>query len=285
MIHIVTDSASDIPRNEVEQHNIEILPVFITHKDKTFKEFYDITPHEYYELLSNSDEIPKTSQVSIEAFMQCFKNAKNNGYTHLLYISINSNGSGTYQTANITRDMFYEECGRDMVIEIIDSELYSYLYGKVTVDCAIKAKKGEDFDKIVEFAKESLSKNEAYLGVFGLKFLKKSGRISGGAAFVGEALGLRPISLVAKGDVAVCEKVRGDLNLCKKLVSKVKENCGNPQEKTVYLVHGLCEEEHLEYMEKELLGVVKFKKVERRLLGAAITTNTGPHSVAIFYNK
>ena len=54
---------------------------------------------------------------------------------------------------------------------------------------------GESFDAIVSVVKSRLNRVEAYLGVYSLKFLKKSGRISGGAAFVGEALGLKPISM------------------------------------------------------------------------------------------
>ncbi|MFI3225961.1 MAG: DegV family protein [Clostridia bacterium] len=285
MIKIVTDSAGDISKEKVQAHDIEILPVLITHKDKTFREFYDITTLEYYDLLLSSEEIPKTSQVSIEAFMQCFKKAKENGIKQLLYISINGNGSGTFQTANITRDMFYEECGRDMQIEILDSETYSYIYGEVVVNCAIKVKEGKTFEEIIEFAKKEIASCEAYLGVFDLKYLKKSGRISGGAAFVGEALGLRPISYVGKGEVTVCEKVRGDLNVYKKLASKAKENCTNPEQKIGYIAHGICDEEHLDFLENELLNTVGFKKVERVLLGAAITTNAGPKSVAVFYHK
>lgn len=285
MIKILTDSASDIPKEEVEKYNIEILPVFITHKDKTFREFYDITSPEYYELLLSSDEIPKTSQVSIETFKECFERLLKEGYKQVLYISINANGSGTFQASNIARDMFYEEFGRDMQIELIDSKTYSYVYGNVAVECAKKAIDGVNLGEILNFAVNELDNVEGYLGVFDLKFLKKSGRISGGTAFVGEALGLRPISFVGNGGVTVCEKVRGDLNVCKKLISKVSENCSNPKNQTAFVVHGVCDEQHLKYIEDELLGVLHFEKVRRIYLGASITTNAGPKSVAIFYHK
>lgn len=285
MIRIITDSASDIPKDEVLAHNIEILPVMITHNDKTIKEFYDITPQEYHKLLLDSEEIPKTSQVSIEAFKDCYYKMKESGCKKLLYVSINANGSGTFQAGNIARDMFYEEQGEDMQIELVDSQTYSYVYGKVVVECSKMAKQGVSFEDIINFAKETLPKTEGYLGVFDLKFLKKSGRISGGAAFIGEALGLRPISLVGEGGVTVCEKVRGDLNVCKKIISKVAEKCTNPENQTAFIVHGICEEQHLEYMEKELKNTLKFQDTRRIYLGASITTNTGPKAVAVFYQK
>lgn len=84
--------------------------------------------------------------------------------------------------------------------------------------------RGTPFDEIVAYARQRISKLYAYLGVYSLKYLKKSGRISGGAAFVGEALGLRPISLVRDGAVTVCDKVRGDRNLFPRILALLQRD-------------------------------------------------------------
>ena len=107
--------------------------------------------------------------------------------------------------------MFEEEQGEGkMTIEVIDSKTYTYIYRHIVVKAAEMREQGESFDAIVSVVKSRLNRVEAYLGVYSLKFLKKSGRISGGAAFVGEALGLKPISHVYDGAVKVCDKVRGE---------------------------------------------------------------------------
>ena len=284
-IKIVTDSAADIPRDLANEFGIEILPILITYGDKTIREFYDITPEEYWDLLLTLDEVPKTAQIQLEAYLNSFKSALENGYTHLLYISLNSNGSGTYNTSLIAREMFYAECGTDLKVEIIDSKTYSFLYGSIVVACSHKVKNGSDFDEIIKYANEKLKTVCAYLGVYDLKYLKKSGRISGGAVFIGEALGLRPISRVFDGGVNVCDKVRGDANVAKKLVAKVKEDVKNPSEQIAFILHGVCDNEVILSIKDQLLNEVGFKDVYTGKLGAAITTNAGPKSIAILYHR
>ena len=118
-----------------------------------------------------------------------------------------------------------------MVIEVFDSRTYTYIYGHIVVKAAEMREQGESFEAITSVIRSRLSRVEAYLGVYTLKYLKKSGRISGGAAFVGEALGLKPISFVYDGAVKVCDKVRGEkalaAGICKKVAARVQQPDGS----------------------------------------------------------
>lgn len=210
-IHILTDSSSDIPHDLVEAHGIEIVPIMLTHEGRSFREYYDITSEDYCKLLETSSEIPGTAMTTPTVFLESYNRAFERGCTHLLAVLINGGGSGTYQAACLAKSMFEEEQGEGkMTIEVIDSKTYTYIYGHIVVKAAEMREQGESFDAIVSVVKSRLNRVEAYLGVYSLKFLKKSGRISGGAAFVGEALGLKPISHVYDGAVKVCDKVRGE---------------------------------------------------------------------------
>ena len=94
---------------------------------------------------------------------------------------------------------------------------------------------GDSFDAILGVVRSRLNRVEAFLGVYSLKHLKKSGRISGGAAFVGEALGLKPISHVYDGAVNVCDKVRGEKALVAGLIRKVSARVQQPEKQTALL--------------------------------------------------
>ena len=37
-IHILTDSSSDIPQEQVEKYGIEIVPIMLSHEGRTFRE-------------------------------------------------------------------------------------------------------------------------------------------------------------------------------------------------------------------------------------------------------
>lgn len=284
-IWLFSDSTSDISHEEAERWNIGIVPLRVNVGEKTYREFYDIAPEEYWDILERETELPSTTQVAMESFAEQYRMAKEAGCTHCIGLLINAKGSGTYQTACIVRDMFYEENGTDMKIELIDSEKYAYLYGSIIIEAAKLRENGASSDEIVADINKRLGRIRAYLGVYNLKHLRKSGRISGGAAFVGDALGMKPVLLVDHASVDVVMKVRGEKNLVPKLVELAAEEADHPEEQTAFLFHAKVGEERLADAEQRLLAA-GFGKVMRRPLGMAVTTNTGPLSVAVgFYRR
>ena len=282
-IHIFTDSAADIPRVLCEKYGIEIVPILITHEGRSLREYYDVTPEEYWKLLEASDEIPTTAQTTPTQLLETYRAARMRGCTHVLGIMINGKGSGCFSSACIARDLYYEEYGEEMRIELIDSETYTYIYGHVVVGAARMRAEGETFEAITAVAKSRLRRCEAVLGVYSLKHLKKSGRISGGAAFVGEALGLRPLSFVGAGKVEVVDKVRGDKNVAPGIAREVKKRVSGAAQQTAGLLYGDVPEERIAALEQLLKTECGFAAVERWPIGASVITNTGPLALAAFY--
>lgn len=283
-IHIFCDSAADLPREAAKKYGIDVIPVKVTHKGETFLEFYDMTPEAYWDLLDASDEIPTTAQITPAEVMACYQKAHAAGCTHVLGIIINAAGSGGYQSCCIARSMFYEEYGTDMQIELIDSETYTYIYGQVVLSACQMRDAGDAFADIVHIARARLKRCEAVMGVYTLKHLKKSGRISGGAAFVGEALGLKPISLVAAGGVQVIDKARGEKNLIPKVLEQVKKRVLHPEKQTAILLYGKIAPEKLNEVEQALRDQIGFAAVERHPIGISVITNTGPQAFAVAYH-
>lgn len=281
-IHIFSDSACDIPQGLAEKYSIEIVPIQVTHEGRTFREYYDITPQSYWRLLEESSEIPVTAQTTPAQLLDTYRRAHDAGCTHVLGILINAKGSGGFQSACIARDMFYEEYGTDMHIELVDSETYTMIYGRVVLDAAIMRDQGDSFDAILGVVHSRLKRCEAVLGVYTLRFLKKSGRISGGAAFVGEALGLKPISHVYAGAVEVCGKARGEKNLIPALVDFAKRRAVHPEKQTAGLLFGDVAADKIDELEHRLLEA-GFAGVERWPIGVSVITNTGPQALAVMY--
>lgn len=282
-IHIFADSAGDIPQEYVERYGIEIIPVQVTHEGRTFREYYDITPQHYWKLLQETSEIPRTSQITPSQLLDCYRRAHAEGCTHVLGMLMNAKGSGGFQSAGIARDMFYEEYGDGMHIELVDSQTYTMIYGRVVLDAARMREHGDSFDAILGVVRSRLSRCEAVLGVYTLTHLKKSGRISGGTAFLGEALGLKPISLVAAGAVEVCDKARGDKNLLLKMVELASSRAVAPEKQIAGLLYGDVEEDKIVELERLLQSKAGFAAVERWPIGVSVITNTGPRALAVMY--
>lgn len=281
-IHIFSDSACDIPEALVNQYQIEIIPIHITHEGHTFREYYDTTPEQYWKLLQSSDDIPQTSQITPAQVLECYRRAHEAGCTHVLGIIMNAKGSGGFQSCCIARDLFYDEYGRDMHIELVDSETYTMIYGRVLLKAAEMRDQGDSFEAILGVVRSRLARSEAVLGVYTLKHLKKSGRISGGAAFVGEALGLKPVSHVYAGSVDVCGKVRGEKNLIPKMVEFVRQHAVGIEKQEAGLLYGAVPEDRIAELEKQLYAI-GFRSVARWPIGVSVITNTGPEALAVMY--
>ena len=135
-ICIFTDSAADLRPEEITRWNIEIAPLRVLVDGKTYLEHFEITPQEYWELMETCTEYPQTSQVSMEHFLNIYKKAKETGCTHCIGVLINSLGSGTYQAACITRDMFYDEYGEDMleVYKPANKKALDNIYNIITME-------------------------------------------------------------------------------------------------------------------------------------------------------
>lgn len=112
-IKIVTDSSCDMPRHYKEELNIAVAPLMVTLDGKTYREWYDILPGEFMRLLTETKDFPKTSLVTPELFLEEFKRQAGEGYDTIITITIPPAASGTFQSAQIAREMALEEHAAD----------------------------------------------------------------------------------------------------------------------------------------------------------------------------
>lgn len=282
-VKIGTDSTADIPKALCEELNISVLPLSIMHEGKEYVEGVDITPEPFYELIEKSADLPTSSQVPSHLYMELYEKTLAEGYTDLIQVSLNSKGSGTYQAALLAKELFYEEHpeARDkLTIHNIDSETYSMLYGYATILAAKMARDGVDAATIIEKTKKTIKAARAMFVPLTLRFVKKSGRISLAAAFVGDAIGLKPVITFEDGEAKVISKIRGE----KQVVSGILDICKKERkEGTPYMiVYGNNKEKYLELREACIKELGQKPEIEYPV-GCIISINTGPNLVAVIY--
>lgn len=284
-IKIVTDSTADIPVEIRESLGIEVLPITIIDGENEYKDGYDMTPQEFYEVLENAKEIPSTSRVVPVLYGELYEECYKEGYTDVILTCINSKGSSTMQGAIMSKDMFYEdypEAKEKMNIHIIDSKTYSMAYGMAVIKAAEMVKDGAGVDEVLKEMNDWLENVKILFLPMNLKFVKKSGRVSAAAAFVGDALGLKPIITFIDGDSKVLNKVRGDKKAISTLVDMV---AAEREEGTPYsLVYG----SNVDAFEKIKAACEEKLDIPAKyeyLVGAVISINAGPDVVGVIYRK
>ena len=282
-IKIITDTASDIDIITANENDICMLPFTIVVDGKQYKEQYDLSKEEYWSILSECETIPSTAQVSPQEFLDCYIEQYKLGYNKFIVVLINGTASGTFNSANLAKDMFLEKYPDEVEFKFIDSKLYTALYGKPILDGVKLIKEGKSFSEVCSFLENRISKMRAYAYMTTLKFAKMSGRISILSAIVGEALGLKPVMKIYDRKVEVYSKTRGEKAALSKVLEAVKEDAFDIENEEIILVHGSNSEETLLKIEEEIKKVLNPKSIIRWKLGCCITTNTGPETIGVLY--
>ena len=279
-IKLMTDTASDLPLKQAEEHNIELLSFGIGLNGESYQEQRDLSKEEFYEMMAHSDEMPSTSQITVFTFQEVFQKCYEEGYTDVIYVSINASGSATYQNAQQARDMLYEEIpeAKSMHIYIIDGENYTMCYGYPVLKAAEMAEQDESVEKILAYIKDWISKIGVYFTPMTLKYVRKSGRLTAVAAFAGEVLGLKPIIRISHGKISAPEKVRGEKNIIPKLTDKIL-NVMLPD--SPYLIMQGAKSELADKAEEILTQKLGYPPVERVKIGSAVAVNAGYDLVGI----
>lgn len=284
-IMILTDSCCDLDKNTIEELGIRVMPFTLTFGGEIFCETFDKSTQDIYEMMSVSDEIPKHSQHSPIAFEETYKEIYEQGYTDIICVSINSQGSGTYNNSIIGKNDFFEnnpEAKDKIRIFNVDSKCYSIFYGYPITEAVKKIRKGAQAEEIVAYFEDWFNVAAIYAVPYSLKYAKKSGRISAAKAFAGELLGLKPVIEFADGVTNTVDKIRGEKNIVPKLVEWAEKSM-TPQ--TPYLlVHGkdntLAKE-----LEKELIKKTGRKAEMYGSIGAVVTANIGPDVVGVIVRR
>ena len=282
-IKIMTDSACDISYESEKELGIDVLSFQIAIDGKDYLERQTITPHEFYELLSNCDDMPVTSQITTFRYVEQYKKIYDQGYKEIINITISSTGSNTYNSAKMAVDTFFDEnpgaVGK-FKIHVIDSKTYSGGYGYVVDEAAKKAKRGVSSDEIIAFLEDWFSCVEIYFAPYTLNQVKRSGRVSCAAAFMGELLGIRPLIKFEYGVAIIEEKIRGNNKIVPRIAELASKNM-IPQ--TPYIIMVGSVKEHADDLASEMTRKVGYPPSGYYQVGSAVANNCGPEVAAIAY--
>lgn len=284
-IQIMTDSASDISYADEQKYAISVIPFPIMLGDRNYTSRVDFDNEQFFNLMAQYDEIPKTAQITPFQFQQIYLREAQAGVTDLILVLINSKGSSTYDNSVQAIELFYEEYPeyRDVLhIHSFDGMGYNALYGSPVVHAAQMCADGAPLEEILRYLTDILPRRQIYFGIYDLKYAAKSGRIPTATAFLGTALNLKPVMKIFDNGITTAAKCRGE----RKLVEKVAEMSiadmepGSPYE-LVYGSDPACLEE-LRRLMAQRLG---YEAAACYQIGAAVAANSGPRVVGAAFTR
>ena len=274
-IKLIYDSMCDIPEEINNKEFVEMIPLTINIDGKEYKDGIDFTKEEFYNILNNSNSLPKTSQVTYIDFKEKFEKYTKEGYD-VICITGSSKASGTYQSANLAK------ADVEGNIYIFDSLFLSLGSGQYIIKASHLIEEGDlSASEIVEELEKLRASVNLLFVPFTLEYLKQSGRLPSVVSFVGNMLSIKPICSMQDGKNKIVSKVRGTKQIASKLVDMILElNNGQLEDKIVTIGYG-SNEDDFKRLQEEVSKKINAKKIYITRGGSCICSHTGPEILAI----
>jgi DegV family protein with EDD domain len=203
-IHVVTDSSCDLTADDLDQFEIEIVPLSIRFGGEEFTDGLDLTVADFYDRMARSDELPQTSCPSPGAFEHAFKRASEAGADAVVCLNISSDLSNTLQSAQTASDAVAGQ----IPVHVIDSRSVSSGLGTLVLEAARAASGAGDVEAVVGRVRSLIPRTHVFAALNTLENLKKGGRIGGAKAMLGSMLSIKPVIDISGGVVQEAGKPR-----------------------------------------------------------------------------
>lgn len=274
---VITDSSAFLSENLLENENLFVLDIPVVIAGETYVEGKNLTASEFYEKMAAADELPKTSQPSIAELEETLTSLASKDYTHVLGLFLSSGISGFYQNIQYLKDEF-----DGLEIAFPDSKITSAPLGIMVENALTWAAEGQDFQEILTKIQRQIDGTSAFIMVDDLNHLVKGGRLSNGAAILGNLLSIKPILYFNDaGVIEVFEKIRTEKKATKRLLEVVEERTGTGSYQVI-VIHGNAEEK-AESLRQQLIEAGVADDISLATFGSVIGTHLGEGSVALAY--
>lgn len=279
-VKFIIDSASDILPQEAQAMGVTHLPLQVMFGTETYNDGVDLTHKEFYEKLTESKELPTTSQITPAAFEDCYSKLTADGDS-VVVITISSKLSGTYQSAVIAAEDYQ---GKVFVVDSLSAAVGERILLMRGLELA---KQGLSAQQIANALDEEKQKIRVMAVLDTLEYLKKGGRISATVALAGSLLSIKPAVQVKDGQVVMAGTARGTKKgnqLLKQLIGQ----CGgiNFHKPAAFIYSGL-NDDLLQAFIADCPELWQGRTdIGAHNLGCAIGTHVGPgaYGIAFFEN-
>jgi conserved uncharacterized protein len=274
---VITDSSAFLPDSLRGNDHLFVLDIPVVIAGETYVEGKNLTASEFYEKMAAADDLPKTSQPSVAELEDTLTRLASEDYTHVLGLFLSSGISGFYQNIQYLKDEF-----PDLKIAFPDSKITSAPLGFMVENALTWVAEGQDFEEILLKIQRQIDGTSAFIMVDNLNHLVKGGRLSNGAAILGNLLSIKPILYFNDaGVIEVFEKIRTEKKAIKRLIEVVEEKTASASYQ-VMVIHGNAEEK-AESLRQQLIEAGIADDIPLATFGSVIGTHLGEGSIALAY--
>ena len=201
-IGLVTDSTSDLPREIIDRHAIEVVPAILTLGKTSFEDGEGMTRKEFYERLPELTSSPTTSAPSVGSFQLRYEKLLMGGAEFILSIHPPNKLSGIFNAARLAAESFGEH------VHVLDSGQLSLGLGFQVIAAAEAVARDAVLGEILAMVMSIKQRVRVMALLDTMEYLRRSGRVSWAKAKVGGLLNLKPLIELRFGEVKRIGQVR-----------------------------------------------------------------------------
>lgn len=283
MFTLSCESTTDLTLRHLNKRNIPALPYTYTVDGVEYAD--DMREGNGLALFYNqltSGKRPTTSLINVEKYVDFFRPLLEKG--DLLHVAFGSGLSQSASNAILAGETLKKEFPHRRIF-VVDSLCACVGYGLFVDTLADLRDEGKDIAEIYEFAMANRLKVNHQFFSTTLTYFRRSGRISGPAALIGNVLKLCPIMrLNSEGKIIAYAKVMSESKAISKTLAEVEALIDDGREYS-----GKLWISHSQYIccANKVAAELKalYPKADVRVfdIGPVIATHCGPGTVAVYF--
>ncbi len=274
---VITDSAADIPDEDLERLDIHMVPVRIQFGDRGYLDKVSISNDEFFHELATNPKHPTTSQPAPGDFRRQFQFLASH-YPDVLSINLTRIASGTYDAARAAAERTNAR-GR---VHVIDSRNASLGEGMLVVAAAELADAGESIDTTMQAVRSLKLQTRTFALIDDLRYAVRGGRIPGWVKTVADLLRMQVVlRTFPDGRVARGRFQLGRRNNFRRFARYIVRGSVQDEPLRVAVGHALNldgAEELAEILREELEDIERMTITE---IGSALGVHAGPGTLVV----
>ncbi len=265
MLHIITDSSSEIMPWEAEELGVKVIPLTIVFGEEAYLDGVEMEKDEFYRRLIGG-EFPHTAQPSPAQFQEAFR-ASDGEETLVLLIS--SALSGTADAARLAAKefpnvyVFETACTTCMLRYLVE---------------AAAANRQRPLAEVVALLEDLRPRIRLHAFVDTLEYLCRGGRVRRATAFLGDLMKIKPIvGVSADGRVVMTGRAHGQKRAIKEIAERFTADMVCPDYPVYFL------QTNSDVPARALMDACKCTHERVFRINCAVGAHIGPNAAGIVY--
>jgi DegV family protein with EDD domain len=282
-IALVTDSTCDLSQELIDTYQINMMPININFGENHYLDKVTLQPEQFYNLLSESSDHPKSSQINENTFVNLYSHLASH-YDSVIAVHLSDKLSGTFFSSQKAAQKISKEFGKP--ITVLNSRNLSGSLGLIVLRAAQAIESGFSHNEVVSMAEKWINNTRIFVSVRTLKYMVRGGRVSAAKGLIAKILNINPIvSLDQTGKAVVFDKTFSQKANMEKVMSHIRKISDNKRIWNYIVLHA-NNAKAADWFSEKMENLTKKKPVSVVNISPVIGANAGAGaaSVALLYD-